>query len=143
MASRSQAQRVRRWAIVLCAGLLSGCGDGWRNKVPSSAELTASRRDVGGSVVNASTLAPVVAAVVSVGGQQVSSGADGSFALTSVPRIDATLTVIASGFQSQVLTLGATEDLLTVRLVPNGGGPVVTPPGTPTRAGASQRGQTR
>jgi hypothetical protein len=70
--------------------LTTGCGGSSRTNHDTG--------DVTGFTVEETTFAPVAGAAIAVGGKSATSGADGSFTVTGVPKGDQKLTVDATGY---------------------------------------------
>jgi hypothetical protein len=115
--------------MVAGAACLAGCG-GSSSSSQGSPSLTS--RNVTGVVINYSTGLAVPAPTLALSNQTVTGGNDGTFTLTNVQRTNQTLTVSAFGYETYQWPLLATEDQITVPLVP--GTPTVQPPPNAYRA---------
>ena len=127
------AQRGLRPAIrvMLAVGVACLAGCGGSSTSTTTTTLTLTSRNVTGVVVNFSTGTVVPSPTLTIGNQTVVGGVDGTFTLANVQRLNQTLTVSASGYQTATLTLLSTQDQLTVSLVP-GTTSTTSPPGTVT-----------
>jgi carboxypeptidase family protein/TonB-dependent receptor-like protein len=87
----------------------------------ASAGTAAADRAVAGRVVDDATGAPVVAALVAIGGAETATGDDGSFAIPDLPfgRLD--VTVVADGYRAYFGSARLGGGDLTIRLAPDAG----------------------
>ena len=89
---------------------------------------------VAGTVTDASTGGPVAGAAVSIAGRSVTTGSDGSYALSNLPAGTVSVTVSAYGYQSQTKTVTITANQTATLNVSLTGTPHETVSGTVTAA---------
>jgi hypothetical protein len=115
---------VRRVLLVL----LVACGGGGEHRGPTDPGPPVLTSSLSGVVTTVGTSSPVAGATVSVGGQSLTTTADGRYAFSGLSVGQATLSVQRSGYEpySRTITLVSGSNTLNVELSQSTGGTSVT-----------------
>ena len=129
-----KARQIAQLSLAVMVALIGwGCGGGGGGTTPETqpdgtVDPTPTQRTVTGFIGDITSGQGVAQATITVGGASTSTDGSGLFTLPAVRRVDQTIQISATGYQTRPLSLTGSTDQINGRRRPGGVGDIAGPP---------------